>query len=101
MSSGLLGSVASPVPEFEGFFGFAYDRPRGVILPGQRMGWGRSRLPDDQCVFRPQVRMIFFELTLSAKISSGVSASLIETASTATFPCANAECNDCPAAIAA
>src|SRR6185312_7176919 len=58
-------------------------------------------LPDDQYVFRPQVRMIFFGLTFSARTSSGVFASSIETASTATFPCANAECSDCPAAIAA
>jgi hypothetical protein len=42
-------------------------------------------------VIRPQVRMIFFGLTFSASTSSGVSASSIETASTATFPCANAE----------
>ncbi len=40
---------------------------------------------------RPQVRMIFFGLTFSARTSSGVSASSIETASTATLPCANAE----------
>jgi hypothetical protein len=54
----------------------------------------------------PRVALVYVKIILAgstpdAKKRSGVSASFIEAISTATFPCANADFTDWPAAIAA